>query len=352
MPPGVVLSIGHKNASILWDLVDRRHGYWSKKEIMVSSMLEKSRDFDTSVRVDRVYAMLGLKRWPGRIPLLLQPDYNRPYHEVVRDAVRFALQEYDNGLWLWKNISFTSDEELKKPDSLTWVLKLERWDPAFHPVVFCHHLFSCAKAQPQPWPGPRPGCNVDLDVLEISGFILCTVEHTAPELTQEIWDDAERRSAWVKACDGLVQAQKDDFNAAALLIGGVNAENSPATPDDCDAWEDLKSALLKEDRREATSMDLGPASARFEFALLNVCRWRRVFRTAKGYMGVGSKITARGDVVAMIYGAYMPYILRPTTDGKYRLLGECYIQSDDVMFGQEMKALQQRHVHNVVYRIV
>ncbi|PPJ49951.1 hypothetical protein CBER1_04721 [Cercospora berteroae] len=333
-------STGRRNAWIIWDLADVPYGGSTCGPLMVSHLLEKARAFQTSVPADRVYGMLGLKTWSNEIPCLLQPDYNRSYHEVVRDAMRFALKEYEDGTWLWKNISAASNESLDESSAPIWVLNLDNQLGQMGPRN----------------PSGSPGCAIDLNVLEVSGIKLGTVEQTAPELTKGIWNDHPRRKQWLKACIDLVQGQNMGFEVAQLLIGGVNCENELATAEDLLAWTDFKASVYEGDRCsiDQTAAELGdlPSVRRYELALLNVCKLRRVFRTTAGHVGVGSKITARGDVVAMILGGMMPYILRPTGDGKYRFLGECYIQSDDVMSGERVAMLQENGAQGEIFRIV
>ncbi|GIZ48350.1 hypothetical protein CKM354_001141500 [Cercospora kikuchii] len=356
VPSNFAESAGFENAWTLWDLADVPYGPWTSGQLMVSHLLEKGRGFKASVPVDRVYGMLGLKRWSNEIPRLLQPDYNRPYHEVVRDAMRFALQEYSNGLWLWKHIRITSNESLERSSAPTWVLNLQTVNADIHPMTFAHHHFSCAKAYTQPWAEPGSECGVDPNILEVSGFKLCTVEQMVPELTEEIWADQLRRKHWLKDCIELIEDRGEGLGTATLLIGGVNCNKSLATAQDLAAWTDFKRFVFEDDCQsiDGARMQLAilrPAR-RYELAMLSQCRRRCVFRTIAGYVGVGSKITARGDIVAMILGGMMPYVLRPTGDGKYRFLGECYIQSDDVMFGEKVAMLQESGAQSEIFRIV
>lgn len=358
VPRSIAGSAGCRNAWIIWDLGDCPYGYRTAGHghIMVSYLLEKARAFQASVPADRVYGMLGLKRWLNEIPRVLQPDYSRSYHEVVRDAMRFALKEYDGGPWLWKNISVISEESLEEAAAPSWVINLDRYDPDSHPVTFMHSHFSCASAYVQPWPKSNSGFGIDLNVLEVSGFKLCTVEQMVPELTRKIWDCHPRRIKWLQDCIELIREHGDGLETAKLFIGGVNCENELATAEDLVAWTDFKAYVLGDDRRsiDQPMAELGnrPSVRRYELALLNVCNLRRVFRTTAGYVGMGSKITRRGDVVAMLLGGMMPYILRPTRDGQFRFLGECYIQSDDVIFGEKVAMLQDSGAQSEVFRIV
>ncbi|KAI7281616.1 hypothetical protein KC345_g4021 [Hortaea werneckii] len=59
---------------------------------------------------------------------------------------------------------------------------------------------------------------------------------------------------------------------------------------------------------------------------------RRLFLTAAGRIGLGPMVCKPGDVVSVIYGGRMPFILRPTVD-HYRLVGDAYIRDAELMWG-------------------
>jgi hypothetical protein len=71
----------------------------------------------------------------------------------------------------------------------------------------------------------------------------------------------------------------------------------------------------------------------------NVYRGRRIFRSRKGYLGIGTEAIQAGDVVAFVAGARVPYAFRPmrgTTD-TYTLIGEAYVHglSDETIKASE-----------------
>src|SRR3569833_2043589 len=60
---------------------------------------------------------------------------------------------------------------------------------------------------------------------------------------------------------------------------------------------------------------------------------RRVFATGNGYIGVGRRTVAEGDVICLLYGSPVPFILRPVdnVEGRYELVGETW--SSGIMDG-------------------
>lgn len=55
-----------------------------------------------------------------------------------------------------------------------------------------------------------------------------------------------------------------------------------------------------------------------------VARYRRFGVTERGYYLLGPDVMQQGDVVAVLYGGKVPFVLRPE-GGRWKLLGECYM---------------------------
>ncbi|PMD37937.1 hypothetical protein L207DRAFT_384472, partial [Hyaloscypha variabilis F] len=51
-------------------------------------------------------------------------------------------------------------------------------------------------------------------------------------------------------------------------------------------------------------------------------RW--FFRTAAGRMGIGPGPMKEGDLLCLLFGGGVPYILRPK-DHRYIFIGDCYV---------------------------
>ncbi|TVY73452.1 Heterokaryon incompatibility protein 6 OR allele [Lachnellula suecica] len=57
----------------------------------------------------------------------------------------------------------------------------------------------------------------------------------------------------------------------------------------------------------------------------DVNRGRACFFTAEGYLCLAPQASENGDLVVRLDGALVPFVLRPTGDGGFRLLGEAYV---------------------------
>ncbi|KAF2228724.1 hypothetical protein EV356DRAFT_435862, partial [Viridothelium virens] len=65
---------------------------------------------------------------------------------------------------------------------------------------------------------------------------------------------------------------------------------------------------------------------------------RRVFTSEKGYLGTGVEDVRAGDLVVLVEGACVPYILRPVAgrEGTFSLVGEAYVHG--MMDGESLAA--------------
>lgn len=69
---------------------------------------------------------------------------------------------------------------------------------------------------------------------------------------------------------------------------------------------------------------------------VNVLYGRRIFHCEDGKFGLGPAAMRHGDVVAVLFGGIVPYILRPLADGRWSLLGECFVP--ELMQGEAVEA--------------
>ena len=66
-------------------------------------------------------------------------------------------------------------------------------------------------------------------------------------------------------------------------------------------------------------------------------RWssrRRFSVTNNGRLACVPKDSSEGDVICVLFGGEVPYVLRSAGDGFYTVVGECYV--DDIMHGESL----------------
>lgn len=70
---------------------------------------------------------------------------------------------------------------------------------------------------------------------------------------------------------------------------------------------------------------------------------RRPFRSAKGYIGLGPFGICENDTIWILPGTDVPFIFRPTKDGKFTVLGEAYVHG--IMDGELLDhGLDEQHI--------
>jgi hypothetical protein len=73
---------------------------------------------------------------------------------------------------------------------------------------------------------------------------------------------------------------------------------------------------------------------RFSSDVQVACLGRELFGTQEGYIGIGDVTLQEGDLVCVLFGGKVPFILRPA-DGRYRFVGECYLHG--IMLGEALE---------------
>jgi hypothetical protein len=69
------------------------------------------------------------------------------------------------------------------------------------------------------------------------------------------------------------------------------------------------------------------------------CAGRPYFATDEQLVGLGCPGMRTGDLVVVLYGCTMPYIMRPRRDGTMELVGDCYVHG--LMNGEELQREQR-----------
>ncbi|KAI9157939.1 Heterokaryon incompatibility protein [Paramyrothecium foliicola] len=73
-------------------------------------------------------------------------------------------------------------------------------------------------------------------------------------------------------------------------------------------------------------------------AAVNALVEHRVFHFGHGRFGLGPNATRDSDLLAVLFGGVVPYILRPLEGGSWALVGECLVPG--LMQGEEVEAVE------------
>ena len=110
-------------------------------------------------------------------------------------------------------------------------------------------------------------------------------------------------------------------------VSKVEPDNQPLSPEKIEFLLSRYDAITMAENDSEVLWDLYTLEE-----YLGPHRGRYVFYTASGKLGLGIRIVQPGDQIAVIHGSRTPLILRPQEIGKFKLMGECYVE--DVMYGE------------------
>ncbi|OIW25710.1 HET-domain-containing protein [Coniochaeta ligniaria NRRL 30616] len=74
-----------------------------------------------------------------------------------------------------------------------------------------------------------------------------------------------------------------------------------------------------------------------------------IFRTSRGYLGLGPKVITDEDIVCVLFGSRVPYVLR-RTGSSYQLVGDAYVQG--YMDGEAMKLADEGKVFTETFNVL
>lgn len=347
----VIYIDGVRSARDLCDLVDKElNPYFKHNDPRFVGLLERARRLYTNEPRDVVYGMIGLLQWQRQGPdadlsPLVIPDYQRPVADVLRDATIYAIEE-SQALWVFRDISHWSNQELENRDLPSWAVDWNRhWDENEDTVEFIES--PTARRKPyQDGPFSMSTQEGDRDVIILEGFQLGQVITTSRALTWDILNSDQMLNEWLIDLMNTVSNDSTDTlvkpTIATTLLAGVNYVNEHEWTHHC-AIQDYLSTL--DTQRRSSRPGDGTATqsqavgvAQIQHALrYAVCR--SVVLTEFADIGLGPKLTREGDILVMLNGGVDPFILRPYGEG-FRLLGECYVHGISMDGAEELYRLE------------
>ncbi|TPX14030.1 uncharacterized protein E0L32_000424 [Thyridium curvatum] len=321
-------------------------------EANLTQTLKKYRDLKATDPRDKVYGVLGLVN-PAADPhvRMIEVDYRRELWEVYGDVVKSTIARTGDlsVLSLVKHVIEFDDNDLFP----SWI---PRWDSATHvTVMYDEWLEGVWKANGDEHPLGRfnitPSGEVTLKGLEFD-----TVEWvTGPMDVDEFGDlPPATEHPFVKIWDKCSQGSEDPI-LLIITLADVLTANLSENWVLLDSLEDDErqqihgdfvaylNHLLASSGRQDLLVQPSPGEddwKRYKLIASRVCDQRRFFVTKRGYHGLGSGSAREGDVLSVLAGGPMLYILR-RIEGRFRFLGEAYV--DNLMQGEAWQEKDIQH---------
>jgi Heterokaryon incompatibility protein (HET) len=335
------------------------------KEGSIVWLLEQTRHFGATDKRDKVYALLGLCGENAEAERM-KPDYSKSVVEVYSAVVRHLILEgvpLIHGPLAVLSMSGLDegDSELEEGDNSdafpSWV---PRWDllPS-HPngsfiLSAVRMKWQASKSMPATMEIITKEIIRDTDgnwitnhfppCLNLKGIKVSTVVHIDTSIVNFSPHDQAPvlLQLFVSTIDKL-DGYAGEEEAKDAFAATITAGQSRNGPDDSEPWSnaDLEKYFFQDTIFGGqVGLDHAQHPCHTEFAK-HVRRLNPLIITSHGHVGRGPPATKVGDVVCVLFGGRVPYIIRPRGD-HYQFVGECYVYG--LMNGEVIDAWQDGYL--------
>jgi hypothetical protein len=109
-----------------------------------------------------------------------------------------------------------------------------------------------------------------------------------------------------------------------------------------DLWMDRDPYTLQQWRSRRARSEIKYHAAQYQGHMLRWMTARAFLITDRGFIGLGPALTRPGDVVCVLRGGDVPFVLRPLEGDSYQFVGECYLHG--IMNGSFAREAQPEDV--------
>ncbi|KAK8044319.1 hypothetical protein PG993_004343 [Apiospora rasikravindrae] len=252
---------------------------------------------------DRIYAVRAFLRREPELDII--PDYTLSVRKVYQDTVERYLALYQD-LTILSECRYSQDGTAKP----TWVP-----DWSDNSLKEQRNLWGRMVVPPLKIPIEQPVEGV-LQIAGVSAATIMTLVQT-PFNVDWSWsgqtpntsiEDAELEAyARTFVCGRIADAYEPPWRHLSYLA---------------DSIEFLKGELAREDAPRHSTNDTKYIQFAASFGI-----GRQLFRTGNGDFGLAPLAAQTGDQICAVVGCEGPLLLRPNTDGTFRVIGECFMLS-------------------------
>jgi hypothetical protein len=303
---------------------------------------------------DKVYGLLGLGVSSYIKPL--EPDYSKPVEQVYQEVAMLDITES-------KSLLCFSCLYQRQPDS-----KLPSWTPDWFGrsdsevmqedyvllrLRLTDKYNACADRR-------KEYIKVDQRTIRVTGVVVDNIAASNPRTQVSKIDYLKSVRSIIPNKDQAYAetAQSVETALQMTMCGGLETAHNNTyyrriddPPGHFGAWERWEAHVLTATR------DQRPAMLSISLTHEVVTGGRCFVTTAKGYFGFAPTECREGDVVVVLYGGRVPYVLRPidvTETGSHRrdyvLLGDAYIHG--IMDGEAFEGVEEGDARLLNFDIV
>ena len=329
----------------------------------------------------------------GRHPAL-RPDYTKSTMEVYRDFTRFMLRKAPRVLDILGHVQHTGVDPTQNWEYPSWVPRFNvPRSVSYFPcelflagIPYTGHFRYFAELHDNPLRGNPAQPNL----LQLDGFVFDEVVAATQPVDFCLPGDPPVEPLWDQLFGipllprpGLVYVCGDEQTDIAFFLtmcaGAMGAVMSYLTEEleelgnrlqgiqrliqkaknNLLQWLSQTRGVYLETYQDLlpptiTAADQAPGDAYdYKLSAWSMSINRRLYRTRSGYLGLGPNVMRQGDMVAVLFGGHMPFILRPVQND-WLLVGDTYMHSSDLMNGHLVDRVRrgQESYQTMTFRIV
>ena len=313
--------------------------YWIFSEAgcekIFTETLIDGKSFGSTDTKDKVYALLSHpSARTGAGQAILEPQYNDPIGKLYTDLTTEMLRSA-RSLQVLSAVQHRSVKHLEHTDVPSWVPRWgeEPWSFMLGATIRCRTYRAGLGTEPEYDLVP------DDTTLKVRGVLFDQVSscrsiisgeayrsresgHTNPvDTIESLLNNNEKASREAYPTDEQwLQAQYMTLTAGMFM----------GSQEDFAKYQKLNVAEQRSGQR--------PTGSNVDLFATTAGLWsekRRPFITVKGHVGLGPSVTREQDLVCVLFGCMVPFILRKQGD-RYRLVGECYVHG--IMKGEAIQS--------------
>ncbi|KAJ4197095.1 hypothetical protein NW759_016358 [Fusarium solani] len=318
-------------------------------------VMEASRYFNATNKLDHVYAFLGhpkAKR-PGTDRTWLQANYSLSVKEQHRLLAVNIAQHSLNFL-----VQAHQTEESLKPgyEHPSWIPQWDRKMPSHADAFWEAWDATLRKAEQKLFKAQADG-----NKLTVSGYVIDHIGQFTRVMETADFDSPNGSGHLIDVCWEVAQQkpspypkEKTNEAFASTLVCYYDSKGDQAGDGRNRVVEQFAGYCLRANEAfYAAHLKPGygfwsldtiiRAGYMFDPAFKSYGTNRRFFNTAShGFWGLGPKAMQKGDVCVLLFGADVPFVLRPTeTTGEFKVVGQCYMYK--FMDGEAIKQWRDRN---------
>ena len=317
-------------------------------------LIDNARLFHATDPRDKIYAFLEHPQARLSGEAVVKPDYRKSRLEVYREAA-VTLIQCGQSIDILCTVQHDPNTSIIDPNFPSWV---PRFDKYYGSRVLGRFTSDHLASGNNDFPLELIPNDCNLNSLTVRGIFFDTIcSHYNHLLHAPAFDLTD--------CDNLINnpvsaiwiAGKLDTTPASYpsgdtmkkafisaLTAGTTSLGTSLDADFSAYW--LRIFEARFDPEDCTEFDAryhrslrrlaeGGSWMRFQDVVSDVCNGRKFVFTTRGYFGVGPGAMQLDDRIIVLFGADVPMVVRPRGDGRYTLVGECYIHG--IMAGQVVR---------------